>query len=354
MKIVALIPAYNEEGSISATIESVLAQTRVPDVIVVVPNGCSDDTAEIARQFPVTVMELPRLEHKKSEALNLAWSEYGVDADLVISMDADTVFPSNAVADWEGEFLGNRNLGGSTSKFTIQGPGILTRIQKSEFSAGIDASLRKGSTTVLAGAGACFDGDILRDVASRPDREGPWSYTSQVEDFELTYRIREMGFKCQVSPKVRAYTDSMKDVKSLWNQRMKWQAGTIEDLLSIGFNRLTVSSWLQQIGAVANVLLKALMVTVLSASIALGYFSIVWIWWVLPLLSVALEYKRHLRIPHRDRKDMILALSFFPAEFFTWLKAGWVVKSWYIVLRSKITRKRTDLWHAQYTAEGVH
>lgn len=354
MKIVALIPAYNEEGSIAATIESVLDQTRKPDEIVIIPNGCSDRTADIARSYPVTVLELPRLEHKKSEALNRAWVKYASDSDLVISMDADTVFPSTAVEDWESEFQRNRNLGGSTSKFTIQGEGLLTRIQKSEFAAGIDASLRKGSTTVLAGAGACFDGEILRDIAMRPDREGPWSYTSQVEDFELTYRIREMGYKCQVSPKVRAYTDSMKDVKSLWNQRMKWQAGTIEDLLSIGLNRLTISSWLQQIGAVLNVFLKALWITVLVASIALGYFSIVWIWWILPLMSIALEFKRYFRIPHRDKKDMLIALSFFPAELFTWMKAGWVAKSWIIVLRSKITKNRTDLWHAQYTAEGVH
>lgn len=354
MKITALIPAYNEESSIAATIESVLAQSRVPDQIIIIPNGCTDSTADIAKMYPVTVLDLPRLEHKKSEALNVAWNKYAQDSDLVISMDADTVFPANAVADWEKEFAGNRNLGGSTSKFTIQGPGLLTRMQKSEFSAGIDACLRKGTTTVLAGAGACFDGEILRSIASRDDRVGPWSYASQVEDFELTYRIRELGYRCQVSPEVRAYTDSMKDLSSLWNQRMKWQAGTIEDLLFIGINKLTFSSWMQQFGAVINVALKALWITILVSSIAFGFFSIVWIWWLLPLLSIALEYKRCLRIPHRDRKDVLLALSFFPAELFTWMKAGWVAKSWFIVLRTKITNKRTDLWDAQYTAEGVH
>src|SRR5690606_18835989 len=99
---------------------------------------------------------------------------------------------------------------------------------------------------------------------------------------------------------------------------------------------------------------KMLWVAVLSASIALGLFSIVWIWWLLPLLSVALEFKRSRRIPHRDKKDTLLALSFFPSEFFAWMRAGWVLKSWISVIKTKITNKRVDLWSAQYTAEGVH
>ena len=44
MSVVALVPAHNEEQSIAATIEGLLHQTRVPDRIVVIPNGCTDNT----------------------------------------------------------------------------------------------------------------------------------------------------------------------------------------------------------------------------------------------------------------------------------------------------------------------
>lgn len=104
-RIVALIPAFNEEDSIAATIEAILAQGRVPDRVVVIPNGCTDRTAEIARCYPVTVLELPSLRHKKSEALNRAWAQYARDADVVVCLDADTVLPPNAVDDWEQEFI---------------------------------------------------------------------------------------------------------------------------------------------------------------------------------------------------------------------------------------------------------
>jgi len=101
MKIIALVPAHNESIGIRDTIESLLTQSRPLDEIIVIPNGCTDNTANIAREYPVIVLELPKLAHRKSEAMNMGWLEFGQDADIVISADADTILVSNAVEDWE-------------------------------------------------------------------------------------------------------------------------------------------------------------------------------------------------------------------------------------------------------------
>ena len=50
----AVIPAYNAEGFISGTIESVLTQTHEIAEIVIVDDGSSDRTAEVAAGFPRT------------------------------------------------------------------------------------------------------------------------------------------------------------------------------------------------------------------------------------------------------------------------------------------------------------
>ena len=97
----------------------------MPDRVIVIPNGCTDETAAVARRFPVTVLELPRLEHRKSEALNVAWQRHARDADVVICLDADTVLPPNAVGDWEAEMTADQTLGGSSSKFTMLGTDTL-------------------------------------------------------------------------------------------------------------------------------------------------------------------------------------------------------------------------------------
>ena len=54
-----VIPAYNAEGFLAATIESVLAQTYRPLEVVVVDDGSSDGTVALARSFgdPVRVVE---------------------------------------------------------------------------------------------------------------------------------------------------------------------------------------------------------------------------------------------------------------------------------------------------------
>lgn len=355
-KVIALIPAYNEAGSIGSTIEALLSQQRVPDKIIVIPNGCRDNTAEIASGYPVQVMVLPRLAHRKSEALNRAWQKFASDADLVICLDADTVLPPNAVKDWCAEFEdpGAAGLGGSSSKFTMQAPGLLSRLQKAEFATWTDASLRRGRTSVLAGTGCAISNEVLTRIASRPDREGPWSYSSQVEDFELTYRIRELGYWCQVSPTVRAYTDSMRTVRALWGQRMKWQVGTVEDLLAFGINRLTVRDWGQQALALLGVITKLLWLAVIFGSLAIGSFHVILVWWLVPFLFMALDIKRAWRIPHRDKKDVLIAALFFPQEFFMWLRSGWFVASWWAVAMTRVTSRRVDRWEAQYQAEEIN
>lgn len=352
MNITVLVPAHNEEHTIGETIESLLAQTRKADQIVIIANGCTDRTAVVARKYPVIVMELPRLKHRKSEAMNRGWNIYARHADLVVSMDADTVLAPNAIEDWEKESQ-KRLFGGSTSKFTIQQPGYWCRMQKSEYAYNIQQGLNHGWTSVLAGAGSAFSGFALREIADRDDREGPWSYESAVEDFELTYRLREAGYRTYVSRTVRAYTDGMKNMKSLWGQRMKWQAGTCQDLLRFGVNRLTIRDWGSQILNLIGPVIRMLWVTVITLALYLDTLTIVWWGLLVPFLFMAINLKTAVRIPFKDKWDIFMAVTIIPTEFLAWIRGGWIIASWGEVIRKKITHKDRDLWAAQYKAEGV-
>lgn len=57
MKIAVLVIANNEERHIGECIDSLRQQTLIPDEIVVINHNSTDRTGEIARTFPVTVID---------------------------------------------------------------------------------------------------------------------------------------------------------------------------------------------------------------------------------------------------------------------------------------------------------
>jgi cellulose synthase/poly-beta-1,6-N-acetylglucosamine synthase-like glycosyltransferase len=354
LKIVAIVPAHNEAASIGRVIEALLDQVRRPDQIVVVSDNSTDDTFAIASSYAgVTAVETVGNTDKKSGALNVAWGRYCGDADLLVTLDADTILPDNAVGDWEKEFLADPSLAGSSSKFTMPGSRFIVRLQRFEFATWTDTSLRRGHTSVLAGTGCCIRNGVLRQVVATHERiEGPWSYDSQVEDFELTYRIRQLGYRCHVSPTVRAYTDAMDTVRALWGQRMKWQVGTVEDLLSFGVNRLTLLDWRQQVAGMFAVAVRVLWVFLMIWGAIFGLLVFSPIWLLMPALFVLVDVKRSLRIPHRDRWDVVLAALLIPQEIFATMRAGWFLASWLEVVVGRVTGRRKDHWMMQYAAEG--
>ena len=60
MKVSIVVPVRDEEHSIRELLDSLLAQTRPPDEILVVNNASTDETGEVARAVPgIRVIEEP-------------------------------------------------------------------------------------------------------------------------------------------------------------------------------------------------------------------------------------------------------------------------------------------------------
>ena len=89
MRASVVIPALNEEEFIEACLRSLRAQTISPAEIIVVDNGSTDRTVEIARKYADTVLILPGLSlwEMKQRGVEAAKSP------IVVTTDADTVAP---------------------------------------------------------------------------------------------------------------------------------------------------------------------------------------------------------------------------------------------------------------------
>jgi poly-beta-1,6-N-acetyl-D-glucosamine synthase len=350
VRIVALVPAHNEEAGIAATIRSLLDQTRPLDEIVIISDNSTDRTVEIARRFPVTVLETEGNTHRKSGALNMAWNLRCKDADIIVGADGDTRLPPHAVADWEAEFARNPQLGGSSSQPIMTGHGFLPRLQRNEFSKGCQMSLARGWCRVVSGTGCAYRNVALHEVAKRPHRAGPWTYESVVEDYHLTYNMRQAGWLCEMSETVWCWTGSMTSMKALWYQRIKWQAGTCGDLLTFGFNRLNYREWAQQAFLVLCIGFWLVWWSMQGPRIVAGdwHFSPLWDL-AMPAFFASMELIHVRRQREKDWKDWLLAGSLIYMTTYSILAVVWGLASWVKVIRARMG----DLWAPQYRAGGM-
>lgn len=97
-----IIPAYNEEKYIENTLQSIEQQTFRDFETIVVANGCTDKTAEIARRFKCSVV-------MRDEAHVSAARNFGArhaNGEILVFLDADTRLAPNALQEINGQFSG--------------------------------------------------------------------------------------------------------------------------------------------------------------------------------------------------------------------------------------------------------
>jgi glycosyltransferase involved in cell wall biosynthesis len=93
MLLSIIIPAHNEAAVIVRCLNALLTDSRVGEIeIIVVCNGCSDNTAELARSFGTPVRVIESDVASKTAALNLGdveakgYPRFYMDADVIIGI----------------------------------------------------------------------------------------------------------------------------------------------------------------------------------------------------------------------------------------------------------------------------
>ena len=94
-KISVIIPIYNRAHLLAATLDSVFAQTRRVDQIIVVDDGSTDDPARVCAQFADRVT-YRRIDHAGASAARNAGLEIAQD-EFIAFLDSDDL--------WEARFL---------------------------------------------------------------------------------------------------------------------------------------------------------------------------------------------------------------------------------------------------------
>jgi cellulose synthase/poly-beta-1,6-N-acetylglucosamine synthase-like glycosyltransferase len=288
-RMVALVPAHNEEASIVAAIDSLAGQSRRPDLIVVVADNCTDRTAELAAASgQALVYSTVGNRHKKAGALNQALAQVLPllgDGDSVFVMDADSRIDAGFLAAAEAR-LGTpagvgrhaETIGGVGGTFRGgRGGGFVGMLQRNEYARyARDVRRRRGKVLVLTGTASLFQAAVLRRiVAARSEGVLPGGvaqvYDTNVltEDNELTLALLHLGFRIVSPRECLLETEVMTTWRSLWSQRLRWKRGALENLIDYGFTSVTWRYWGRQVFTHVGVVVTVLYLATLVATVAL-------------------------------------------------------------------------------------
>ncbi|RDV08312.1 glycosyltransferase family 2 protein [Arthrobacter sp. RT-1] len=257
-RVIAIIPAHNEEIGIAQTIDSLRRQTQAPDRILVAADNCTDGTVDIARAMGVEVLETRDNTARKAGALNQGLAMVLpalLPHDVVLMMDADSRLNHDFVSAGMAYFECWPLRGGiSGSYVAADHPSRVALLQKIEYTQGLRTVHRRaGRIHVLSGAATMFTVESLRKVAGMrgstliPGVKGlVYDESSLTEDYELTVALKRVGYDPRCAIDCVVVTDVMPTWHDWMVQRLRWQRGTLETLFTYGFVEHTRKAWAVQ------------------------------------------------------------------------------------------------------------
>ncbi|MGY6024952.1 bifunctional polysaccharide deacetylase/glycosyltransferase family 2 protein [Streptomyces spinosirectus] len=224
-----IVPAYNEKECIANTLES-LSRSTHPIEIIVVDDGSTDGTSEIAREaayaLGMTNVRVIRQDNAgKPAALNNGVRSAG--CDLVVMMDGDTVFEPETVrrlvqpfADpGVGAVAGNAKVGNRNT--------VIGAWQHIEYVMGFNLDRRMYDLLrcmpTIPGAIGAFRREAVLQV-------GGMSEDTLAEDTDITIAMHRAGWRVVYEEHARAWTEAPGSLKQLWSQRYRWSYGTMQAL----------------------------------------------------------------------------------------------------------------------------
>lgn len=232
LSVTIVIPAWNEEDYIAATIESVLAQDY-PLEIIVVNDRSTDRTSEIAKRYGnlgVRVIDVEEKAGSKSQALNKAIPY--VSTDIFICVDADTELDTDSVSKLMRAF-NNPNVAVACGFVVSKNDHNFWQCaRRGEYIVGqsILKSAQENMNAVLVASGCFFA--IRFDLLKRHGFDD----RTLAEDMDLTWCAVEDGYDVAFVQDAYCYVNDPDSWYLYHKQVYRWYAGLFQCIKERKFN----------------------------------------------------------------------------------------------------------------------
>lgn len=222
-----IVPCYNEEKTVAATADSVLALEYPKDKlsVILVDDGSTDATPEIMDRYAgnpqVTVI------HQKNGGKYTALNAGIVAAtsEFVGCLDADSFVEPGALKLVMPHFDSDK-VGAVTASMSVNQPNnMLEKMQEAEYLLGI--AMRHtlavwNGLYVTPGPFTIYRKRVFAEIgAFRPAHD--------TEDMEIAMRMQRHGWKIGNAPAAGVYTNAPKTVRALVKQRVRWTTGFLRN-----------------------------------------------------------------------------------------------------------------------------
>lgn len=215
MEVTVAIPCYNGARYLERTIQSVLAQSRSADDIMVIDDGSTDGSANVTKSFPVRLIQHQR-NKGLAEARNTAIA--AARGDVLAFIDVDAL----ADSDWLGVLLSGYvdgtvgGVGGQGVESVIRSRADRWRREHASQSHGD----RPKEVAFLFGLCMSFRLEALRTVGGFNPL-----FRTNAEDMDIGLRLNAAGYRLRYLPGAKVYHQRTDDEASLMKTMAAWYTG---------------------------------------------------------------------------------------------------------------------------------
>ena len=223
--LTVIVPAYNEADHIADTVRSLQAQTRPPDVIIVVDDFSDDGTGEIAAALGATVLRPPANTGSKAGAQNFALEH--VSTAFIMILDADTTLAHDAIEKTLPAFEDPSVAAACGFVIPRHVHSVWERGRYVEylfaFSFHKQVQDFYGRPRISSGCFSVYRCGPLRQA-------GGWGQRTMAEDMDLTWTLYELGYRVRFIPESVSYPVEPHDLDFMRKQLTRWSHAFIQNV----------------------------------------------------------------------------------------------------------------------------
>lgn len=251
-RFAVLIAARNEAPVIGQLVDSLQKQEYPRELfdIIVIPNNCTDNTAQVAAKAGARVLMLDRPVHSKGEVLSQTYQllrKWPEKYDAICVFDADNVVDAGFLAAMNDALCagvrvaqGYRDSKNPHDSYMSGCYSIYYWLTNRFFNKARNAV---GMSAIINGSGFMVRWEVLKDM-------GGWNTLTITEDMEFTAQCALRGEKVEWVPEALTYDEQPLGFAQSWRQRKRWTTGLLQcasyyavPLLKSALKRRSMTCW---------------------------------------------------------------------------------------------------------------